>query len=170
MPFYTEPRWEEAPEGTTGFLPETDAYWAGWVKKVGNVVYIANANYGAKGFERNDKSCSESWTTRRTMYIPRPEKETNYPYDYWATAPEGTTGFLPNHNEPNGGNWVRIRNDVVLIWSYTNKTWLGTNFSSTPYWKTNKNKYIPRPAEPETVEPSAPVTENNYPTYNWLDF
>lgn len=75
MAFYTEPRWEEAPEGTTGFLPETKRFWASWVKKVGSVVYTVNAHNKEKEFEYDNKSCHEIWTSRRDMYIPRLEQE-----------------------------------------------------------------------------------------------
>lgn len=164
MPFYTEPRWEEAPVGTTGFLPETERFWASWVKKIGDVVYTANAQHGPQEFEYDNKSCHQIWTSRRDMYIPRPEQER--PEPDWSKAPEGTTGFTPNKNEPTGGNWTRVQNDVVLFWGNTKKEWLNTNFIDTPQWKEHKHLYIPRPSV-QSVEPSAPVTEEFFPIYDW---
>lgn len=89
MAFYIEPRWEEAPEGTTGFLPETEKFWASWVKKVGDVVHTANADYGPQEFGYDNMSCHISWTSRRDMYIPHPGQER--PEPDWSKAPEGTT-------------------------------------------------------------------------------
>lgn len=92
MAFYTEPRWEEAPEGTTGFLPETDRFWASWVKKIGSVVYTANAQHGPQEFEYDNKSLDMIWTSRRDMYIPRPSVESVEP-----SAPITENNYF-NHN------------------------------------------------------------------------
>lgn len=99
MAFYTEPRWEEAPEGTTGFLPETENYWASWVKKVDDAVYTANASHRDNIFYPEDVTKQSTWTTRKNTYIPRPEEQKQIEPN-WDEAPLApvTEEFFPNHD------------------------------------------------------------------------
>lgn len=162
MPLYTKPRWEEAPKGTTGFLPETEEFWACWVNKVGDIVRTANAQHGPQEFEYDNKSCHPSWTSRRNIYIPRPEQER--PEPDWSKAPEGTTGFVQGRTEP---YWVRIEENQVYVCRVSDTTkWQSSSYHDTDWWKERKHLYIPRPSV-EPVEPSAPVTEESYFTHDW---
>lgn len=163
MAFYTEPRWEEAPEGTTGFLPETDSYWACWVKKAGDVIHTANAqDFGGKSeFNYNNKSCHGSWTTRKDMYIERPKKEKTELN--WDEAPDYATGYIE-------GNlytfWVHVEENHIVICKVGSDNWSATSYHNSEWWREHKHKYTPRPEQ--SVEPITPVIEEKFfPNYDW---
>lgn len=85
----------------------------------------------------------------------------------WEEAPEGTTGFVMGRTKP---YWVRIEEDQVYVCRVGDTcNWLHPSYHDTDWWKERKHLYIPRPSV-ESVEPSAPVTENSYFTHDWLEF